>query len=248
MLTNVYLIGVKRQDVRLEKSSLTRIYLTNFRSKTMSTQKLYLTSFSEIKGTAQITYIQYGDKPFVRLDRTLFHPQGGGQKADKGTISGVSVVHVDQSNDEVNHYLETVESFTVGQQVEMKVDETWRLINGKYHLAGHLIASLMENLFPGVQAMGGHHWPGEARIELTGNLHNIEEVNELLSAALTKAIDADLPVSICGDPFSNRSIAIGDFMAVPCGGTHPESLGVLGKVEITKLKIKKDKLRVSYRV
>jgi len=214
----------------------------------MSTQKLYLTGFSQMQGTAKITDIRDGDKPFIRLDRTWFHPQGGGQKADKGTIAGVAVVHVDCSNDEINHYLQTIESFDVGQQVDIKVDEKWRIINGKYHLAGHLIASLMENIFPDIKAVGGHHWPGEARIEMTGKLPNIDQVNESLTEALTKAIDADLTVSICGDPFYNRSIAIGDFMAVPCGGTHPESLGVLGKVEITKLKIKKNKLRVSYRV
>ncbi|MGK7923265.1 MAG: alanine--tRNA ligase-related protein [Trichodesmium sp.] len=214
----------------------------------MTTKKLYLACFSQMKGKTKITHIQDCEKPFIQLEDTWFHPQGGGQKADKGVINDVSVFHVAHNDGAVNHYVETIESFKVGQEVDIVVDEEWRLLNGKYHLAGHLIAALLENIFPGIQAIGGQHWPGEARIELTGNLPEINQVQELLPNALAKAINADLPVCICGDPFSNRSIAIGEFPAVPCGGTHPENLGILGKVDITKVKTKKGNLRVSYQL
>ncbi|MEA5521231.1 alanine--tRNA ligase-related protein [Limnoraphis robusta] len=214
----------------------------------MTTQKLYLSSFSQTQGQAKITHIEDGEKPFIRLDQTWFHAQGGGQKADKGTINGISVVHVAHNNSEVDHYVESIESFIVGQEVDLIVDEDWRLINGKYHLAGHLIAALIENMFPDIRAIGGHHWPGEARIELRGNLPENKQLEELLSNALKTAIEADLPVYICGDPFSNRSIGIGEFTPVPCGGTHPERLGILETVKITKVKTQKDKLKVSYRV
>lgn len=211
------------------------------------TNKLYLSS-PETQGKALVTAIEDGDRPLVQLDRTWFHPQGGGQKADRGTIDGIPVVGVAHNNGSVNHYLERSGTFTVGQEVEVAVDEEWRLLNGKYHLAGHLIAALVEKNFPELEAVSGHHWPEQARVEFTGNLPEPNRVKDALVPALAEAIEADLPVRIYGDPFTNRSIAIGDFAAVPCGGTHPERLGILGKVEIAKVKAKQGKLRVSYRL
>ncbi|MCT7960710.1 hypothetical protein NG791_08505 [Laspinema sp. D1] len=209
------------------------------------TEKLYL-SERATTGRAKICAIKSGENSSVCLTTSLFHPQGGGQKADRGTIEGIAVLHVVHNNGEIDHYVENIDSFTLGQEVEIVVDEQWRLLNSKYHSAGHLIAALGEKLFPGIQAVAGHHWPGEARVEFTGDLPDTKQFQEAMIPALAEAIQADLPVRICGDPFKNRSISIGDFPAVPCGGTHPERLGVLEKVEISKIKIKQGKLRVSY--
>jgi Ser-tRNA(Ala) deacylase AlaX len=212
------------------------------------TIKRYLIN-SETKGKAIITAIQDGEHPILRLNQTWFHPQGGGQKADRGTINEVSVIQVKHSNDgEVDHYVSSVQPFQLGQEVELIVDQEWRLLNSKYHLAGHLIAALMEKQFPSLQAISGHHWPNEARVEFTGDAPSVEQVSNLLSQALTKAIESDLSVQICGEPLINRLIKIGDFPAVPCGGTHPEHLGLLNQVHIADVKNKKGKLRVSYSV
>lgn len=212
------------------------------------TIKRYLIN-SQTQGKAVISGIQDGEQPIIRLNQTWFHPQGGGQKADRGTINGIPVLQVKHSNDgEVDHYVSTVEPFTVGQEVELVVDQEWRSLNGKYHLAGHLIAALMEKLFPNLQAISGHHWQGEARVEFTGDIPQPEQIKSSLSQALAEAISADIPVQICGDPLTNRTIKIGDFPAVPCGGTHPEHLGLLNQVELTDVKTKKGKLRISYSV
>lgn len=211
------------------------------------TTKLYLANPSLLTATSRIAAIFDGDSPKVWLDQTLFHPQGGGQKADRGLIGGVLVFHVAHNEGEVDHFVTSLESLTVDDEVEIVVDEEWRSLNGRYHLAGHTIAALTEHLFPGLRAVSGHHWPGEARVEFEGIVFpEPERVQDALPLALGKAIDESLSVHIQGDPYSNRSIAIADFPALPCGGTHPENTGVLRKVEISKVKVQKGRMRISY--
>ncbi len=212
------------------------------------TRKNYLSS-PEMNGKAIVTEIQDSPQPIIRLNQTWLHAQGGGQKPDQGTINRIPVTHVAHNNGEVDHYVAEIDGFTVGQEVEVVVDAEWRRLNGRYHSAGHLIAVLTEERFPGVKAVGGHHWPGEARVEFVGdNLPAPDAVKEALPQVLDKAIQAKLPIRICGDPMTNRSIAIGDYPPIPCGGTHPDNTSALEKVEITQVRTQKGKLRVSYRL
>jgi alanyl-tRNA synthetase len=198
-------------------------------------------------GSAVITEIGSDEQFWIRLNQTWFHPQGGGQKADKGTVDDIPVIHVAHFDGEVNHYVEMLTGLEIGKEVSLKVDPGWRRTNAKSHTAGHLIAAIAESLFPGIKAVSGHHWPGEARVEFSGKpLPTADEVLKRLSDALSQAIGDGLPVEIIGDPLVSRSIQIGEFSAVPCGGTHLENLDSLDEVELTKVKIKSGKLRVSY--
>ncbi len=210
------------------------------------TVKRYLFD-SSLTGTALITEVGNDGKPWVRLDETLMHPQGGGQKADRGTINDHLVTHVAHVDGQINHYLNENHTLQVGQQVTITVDEVWRITNSKLHTGGHLIAALMEQLFAGLKAVGAHHWSGEARVEFVGeNIPQSDLVQKKLGEALKQAIQENLPVSIIGDPITSRAIQIGAFPAVSCGGTHLENLGVLDQVKITAVKVKGGKLRLSY--
>jgi hypothetical protein len=94
-----------------------------------------------------------------------------------------------------------------------------------------------------IDPTGAHHRQGESRVEFTSdNLPTPESIEIYLTVALQKSIENDLPVAILGSPTTSRSIQIGTFSAVPCGGTHLQNLGQLELVEITRVKIKKGKL------
>lgn len=202
----------------------------------------------ELTGTAHIVALGRDDKPWVRLDQTWFHPQGGGQKADRGTIAGVSVTHVAHAEDgQVNHYVEDIGDLSVGQEVEIAVDAQWRTESAALHTGGHLVAAAVETLFPGVKAVQGHHWPGEARVEFIGNaLPNVEEVMSVLPPALEKAVLDCLPIRLVGDPLASRTIQIGIYAPLPCGGTHLTNTGQLHRVAVHSAKIKGGRLRISY--
>jgi alanyl-tRNA synthetase len=213
------------------------------------TAKHYLTS-ADLAGVAVVTHIGDDGRPFVRLSETLFHPQGGGQKADRGTLAGRTVAHVAHADGgEVNHYLESTAGLSVGDAVEIAVDPEWRALNARWHTAGHLIAAVVEKLYPTLQGVAGHHWPGEGRVEFApGEGASPDEIAARLPAALAEAVAADLPVTVAGDPHTSRTVAVGDSRPVGCGGTHLPSVGGLRAVTVTGVKAKGGKLRVSYAV
>ena len=165
----------------------------------MATIKRYLFDPS-LTGTTKITALLENDRPIVRLAETWFHPQGGGQKADRGYINDIPVLHVAHANDEIDHVVASTEGLAIGVTVRVVVDADWRQLNSAYHTVGHLIAHLGEALYPSMKAISGHHWPGEARVEFTGELPAPAEIKGRLQEALKEAIASDLAIQVGGVP------------------------------------------------
>ncbi len=188
---------------------------------------------------------------WAQLDRTWFHPQGGGQRADQGTIDSIPVDHVSQDPfGVVSHYFAEPVSFAKGAEVHLEVDPQSRLRNAQLHTAGHLIGGLGQVIAPGLRAVAGHHWDGEARVDFDGAqaVSDIEAFLRSLTHRISTALEEGLAVSILGDPESDRSIAIGVLDPMPCGGTHVSSLSEIGSIDIRKTRKKKGIFRVSYDV
>ncbi|MGE3853469.1 MAG: alanyl-tRNA editing protein [Planctomycetota bacterium] len=222
-----------------------------------TTHRVYLVDASQLELTATVREVAPTDDPArwrVRLDRTIFHPQGGGQKADRGTIGSAEVVGVSNAPDgDVDHIVAgDTAPLAVGDEVALRVDEPWRSTNARYHSAGHLIAALVEARFPSCHATSGHHWPGEARVEFDiakdSPAPDATAIQAALEPDLVTAINENLPVRVVGDPFTARAVQIAEHAPVPCGGTHVPAVGALGAVSISRVRIKSGKLRVSYGV
>ena len=213
------------------------------------TIRSYLDS-PELTGVAAIAEVGDDGRPFVRLDRTWFHPQGGGQRADLGTIAGRGVVHVGAvEGGEVRHYLEDASGLIEGAVVEVAVDPSARRRASRWHTAGHLIAAVLERDWPSLAAVAGHHWPGEGRVEFTpGDPALVGPIAEGLPAALALAIAQGWPVRVHLEPDGSRSVVVGDSRAVPCGGTHCPSVAELVEVRVDRVRAKGDRLRVSYAI
>jgi alanyl-tRNA synthetase len=215
----------------------------------MSTRKAYLAEPQTVSGEATVLELLSGDRSAVRLDKTWFHAQGGGQKGDRGWIGSVAVLDTKHAEGgEVNHFVATLDGLAVGETYPIKIDEASRRVNAVSHSAGHLIAAVVDPAFPEIKAVQGHHWPGEARVEFAGNVTDdvIARVTAFLQPALNKAIAEQWPVAVLGDPFANRSIQFGTAEAVPCGGTHVAHLGQIKSITIKSVKKKGDRLRVAY--
>lgn len=200
------------------------------------------------QGTVTITELISGDKPVVRVAETWFHPQGGGQKADRGLIGTSHVIHVAHNGGEVDHYVDTLSGLEVGCEYPFAIDEPWRRLNMTYHSAGHLLAAVVESNSPGLTAVSGHQWPGEARVEFEGVIPDDSISIDYLNTLLADAISKNMVVQIVGDPFTNRGIKIGDFKEIPCGGTHVKSLSEIEAVRVTNIKKKSGRLRINYEV
>ena len=215
----------------------------------MPTHKAYLAEPQQLTGHATILALIPGDRPAIRLDKTYFHPQGGGQKGDRGTIGPVTVLDTKHAEGgEVDHFVASLENLSVGQTHPISVDPASRRINAVHHSGGHLIAALVDPAFPEIKAVQGHHWPDESRVEFEGAISEdlIARLSAFLPPALEKAIAEKWPVAVLGDPFVNRSIRFGDAEQVPCGGTHVAHLGQIKAVRIKNMKKKGDRLRIAY--
>jgi Ser-tRNA(Ala) deacylase AlaX len=145
----------------------------------------------------------------------------------------------------MDHFVDSIEGFTVGMEVELVVDAQHRRRGTLLHSGGHLVAEAGQIASPGLKAVAGHHWDGEARVEFVGPAVD-EDFRDRLVSVLADLIRRDLPISLVGDPFAARAIRIGAFDPVPCGGTHALATGELGSLVVTKIKRSGDRLRVSY--
>jgi alanyl-tRNA synthetase len=173
----------------------------------MTVRKLYLESDlptgAQTAGITQIGEDEAG--PFVCLTATWFHPQGGGQRADEGTIAGRRVVTVQHAADGgIQHVLDSTDGLSVGATVDIVVDANTRLRHARLHSGGHLIAAVVEAAGVGAEATDGHHWPGEARVQFAETAGAVQLNAATIQAAVDDAIAADLPFRIEGDPQTDR--------------------------------------------
>ncbi|MGV3481873.1 MAG: alanyl-tRNA editing protein [Sphingobium sp.] len=212
------------------------------------TLKAYLAS-DALTGTATITAIDTEPAPHIRIDTTLFHPQGGGQRGDRGRIGPAQVIDTRHAAEgEVDHFVESVDGVAVGDVIEIAVDAEYRREGARLHSAGHLLADAVQAIRPGLHAVAGHHWKGEARVEFEGAVEVDEALEADLAAKIVELVAAALPVRVVGDPHASRALAIGDFTPVGCGGLHVSSTAELDGLAVTAIRSKKGRLRVSYEV
>ena len=88
----------------------------------------------------------------VVLDQTPFYPEGGGQEADHGSISGENVVGANAINGVVVHILQKKPPFKAGDRVECAIDHERRTRLMAHHTATHLISAAARSV------LGKHAW------------------------------------------------------------------------------------------
>lgn len=207
------------------------------------TEKRYYTS-DALRGEAQVLRCTAGNEGEyeVELDATLFHPQGGGQPADQGTINGVPLLRVENRGETVCHILpHPVEPGLA----TLEVDARLRQRHSRWHSAGHLIGYAGERC--GWRPVKAHHWPGEGKITFTPEDASEIPTGEALLAHISAWIAADLPRSV-EFVAGRRQVRFGELPVYGCGGTHVASLAAIGAVVLTHCKLKKGQLIVSYLV
>ena len=176
----------------------------------------------------------------VILAATLFHPQGGGQPSDQGHIGSATLLLAIREDQQIVHI--TDQAVALGP-VTLTVNGAVRQLHSRYHSAGHLIAYAGEQ--SGWQAVKGNHRPGEGRIVFRA-ADNARPVSaEDISLRVAEIIAADLPLQT-SEYQGRRRVSWGSLPATECGGTHVASTGATGEVVVSKVKLKKDELSVSY--
>ncbi|QNH52905.1 alanyl-tRNA editing protein (plasmid) [Acinetobacter venetianus] len=202
------------------------------------TLKRYFTS-DQLTLTTRVLRCEPQDDGRFRLilSETLFHPQGGGQPSDRGTLAGAAMLQALQEGDDVAHY--TDRPVEPGE-VELVVDGE---LHSRYHSAGHLIAYAGESF--GWRGYKANHRPGEGRIVFTALDQTQPVTAEALMQRAAALVAGNYP-RVLGEEAGKRMVSWGELTPYACGGTHVLSTGEIGDIVIGKVKEKKGELTVQY--
>ncbi len=197
-------------------------------------------------------------RTIIILNETIFYPQGGGQPYDTGIIKNDNAIfqveEVRYVNEQVYH-IGTYESgnLSIGQKVELLVDQEKRILHTRLHSTGHLVDMALKELSIDWTPGKGYHFPNGPYVEYAGNLDGVDKdqlkqsiedkCNEIISRNIETRLVFENDVLQNGKP--RRIVYYGDF-SIPCGGTHVENLGNIGPISIRKIKQEKENIRISY--
>lgn len=233
------------------------------------TELLYLKDSELIDIEARVLEIKEAGMDYeLRLDKTIFYPQSGGQPCDLGMIylddKIFDIKEVWLENNEIWHVGSfRDEKFEVNDEVILKIDKIRRRLNSRLHSAGHLIDCASEELGllnTILMPTKAYQFPNGAYVEYAGELENpadyIPKYEEILADLVAQnlkitatnlsheeAIKARIDAPQGKDV---RVVQIGNFTACGCGGTHVSSTSQIGKIKIRKIKNKKGIVRISY--
>jgi Ser-tRNA(Ala) deacylase AlaX len=240
----------------------------------MATTLRYLddTYLFESEGTA-ISIGRDEKGAFVILDQSIFHPQGGGQPADRGVLKAgateIPLTFIGFRDGDVLHYVP--ESYfgriSPGQCFALQVETGSRLQNARVHTAGHLVGHVLETIQPALIPIKGYHFRDGPYVEFINERSVdvtplLDQVNEKMQDAISRGIRIEASYSnfdeikkirpqlalFTPQNKPSRIVTIGNYVPFPCGGTHLAGLNQIGMVRITKTKRAKENVRVSYEV
>ena len=241
-------------------------------------KKLYYEDVHMTEFEATVTECTYDEKKNIYkvvLDQTAFFPEEGGQVADKGSISFVSLnepltetaeavssyqqlplldAHI--KNDIIYHYVET--EIPVGTVIKGNVDWSRRFDFMQQHSGEHIISGLV-NKYYGYDNVGFHLGLQEVTLDFNGVL-TLEQLREIEQKA-NEAVWENLPVEI-EFPSSEklqtleyrskldltenvRIVTIPGFDVCACCAPHVDTTGQIGIIKITNVQSHRGGVRVN---
>ncbi|UVJ39509.1 hypothetical protein [Arthrobacter sp. CJ23] len=203
---------------------------------------------------AEATVVAAGEDEngaWAAVSPNIFHPKGGGQPSDEGTLNGTPVIP-SRSEEGLVVLSGAPDNLEAGTAVVCAIDAELRKRHAALHTAGHVLGHLGEAR--GWQSTGHSHYPGQARLDFSPEGFEAElatpELREAVRAELQEALDAVLArggaVNATTDAAGHRMVEIEGVNNEPCGGTHVATLADLAQVRVLELKIKRGALKVRY--
>jgi Ser-tRNA(Ala) deacylase AlaX len=166
-------------------------------------------AFSELPEADQALFKDApSDLHAVVVNETIFHPQGGGQPSDVGSIkSELASFDVLSARTSVTYqgvvlhfgkFAPATATFKVGESVALAIDKEKRILFSKYHTAGHVLGSavrhLLENEVPGFDELKASHFPDSASCEFAGSIAGSHK--DAIQKKLDEFIAAGMPIEI----------------------------------------------------
>lgn len=177
----------------------------------LPTTVLSITSFPSLaEANRQLFKTATDDDSVVVTSDTIFHPQGGGQPSDTGSMhsdsSGamfsVSAVRMSSTDEgqvlHLGRFAEPTKAFAVGETVTQDLDVEKRLLYSRLHTAGHVLGAavrhLLETQVPGFDELKASHFPDSAACEFAGLIEG--KWKDGIQAKVDEYVARSMPVEV----------------------------------------------------
>ncbi|RAH49550.1 putative alanine--tRNA ligase [Aspergillus brunneoviolaceus CBS 621.78] len=183
---------------------------------TLDTTVTAVLPFSALEESNRFLFKQGNDEDHIVItEQTIFHPQGGGQPSDVGTLSHtatatkftVTAVRMGQAprDGQVLHLgrfeaaaAGTDAIFKAGDSIQQAIDTEKRLLYSRLHTAGHVLGSavrhLLENEVADFDELKASHFPDLANCEFRGLIDG--KWKEPIQSKVDEFLAAKLPVQV----------------------------------------------------
>ncbi|EED17157.1 alanyl-tRNA synthetase, putative [Talaromyces stipitatus ATCC 10500] len=181
----------------------------------LETTVILVRPFGDIEELNRQTFKIGGNEDYVVVtEKTIFHPQGGGQPCDVGSMIGstgliftVTAVRMDAVYDgQVMHLgnfksedaASSVKTFNSGENIQQAIDVDKRLLYSRLHTAGHVLGAsvrhLVKNEVKDFAELKASHFPGAAACEFQGLIDG--KWKDAIQQKVDDSIAAKLLVSV----------------------------------------------------
>ena len=208
------------------------------------------------------------DDEWIVLDRTMFYPQGGGQRYDVGKINGYQVEKVEKQSGVVLHRAPE-HDLEEGKRVKGVVNGEKRKQLTQHHSTTHMVnAAAREELGEHIYQAGAKKDLKKGRLDITHYENPEDDTMRDIEASVREMIEEDHDINVKelakseaeqkygfriyqgGAPPGNviRLIEIEDLDIEACGGTHLLSTGNAEEFYITDVnRVQDGVIRLEYK-
>jgi alanyl-tRNA synthetase len=190
----------------------------------------------------------------VTIEPIVFHPDEGGQPADKGKIDKSEVLNVEIIDGRIVHTLD--KPLSDGKHIA-RVDRRHRLSVARRHTAQHIISGIAEMRFD-LKTVSVHIGLESSTVDFDKKIDF--ETAQAIERNSMEVVTENVPVETAFNDSGARTrfdlkeiesdmirvVKIGDYDASACCGTHVLRTGDIGIIRILDLESKKNGTRVSF--
>jgi len=217
--------------------------------------------------SAKIVSIQDGGEHAmcakIKLDSTIFYPEGGGQPPDSGSIGDEKVIDVQEIEGEIWHYIakDAAARLKEGMTVNIRIDAGKRHYHTQQHTGQHLLSAVLAQEYA-IHTLSFHLGTEYCTIDITAKNPSTFYPREI-ELKVEQWIARDVPVHVhyCPPedlssfklrkkPPANESVIrvveIEGYDWSPCGGTHLERTGQIRTLKILSTERYKGNLRLYF--
>lgn len=190
----------------------------------------------------------------VTIEPIIFHPDEGGQPADKGMIGEANILNVEIIDGKIIHTLD--KPLQNGKYVA-RVDRQQRLHTASQHTAQHIISGIAERRFD-LKTVGVHIGFDRSTVDFDRKIdwqtaqaieqHSMEVIAENIAVeTVFDETDARSRFDLTEiDSGLIRVVKIGSYDASACCGTHVQRTGDIGIIRILDLENKREGVRLFF--